>query len=163
MFKSGETLKYFFFGGKRRNTYFFFFFSMKGIIDIKSNMLGFPSGSVVKSLPAIVGGMVQPLVQKTPHATGQLNPQATISDTCGLQLRSPCTLEFILHKRSHHNGEPTHRSEEWPPFAAARGKPVQPWRASAAKNKRIQFLKIIFWFIQMLMAPNLNIKYVLDI
>ena len=47
---------------------------MKGIIDIKSNMLGFAGGSVVKSPPAIIGGMVWSLVQKIPHAKEQLSP-----------------------------------------------------------------------------------------
>ena len=32
---------------------------------------------------------------------------------------------IILHQRSHHNEEPTHCNEEWPPFAATREKPVQ--------------------------------------
>ena len=42
---------------------------------------------------------------------------------CKPQLLKPVCLEPELHKRSHRNEKPTHRSEEWPPLAATRESP----------------------------------------
>ena len=58
----------------------------------------------------------------------RLGPWATAAE--------PASLEPVLHnKRGHDSERPTHRDEEWPPLAAARGSPRTETKTHTAKNK----------------------------
>ena len=55
-----------------------------------------------------------------------------------LQLLKPmCPEPVLCSKRSHHNVEPAHRQEEWPPLAATRETLQKSNKDSTAKNKLI--------------------------
>ena len=69
---------------------------------------GFPGGPVVKNLPCF-----HPWSGKIPHDSGQPSPCATATEPEHVGPRSCnqwslCTLEPVLHKRSHRSEKPAH-------------------------------------------------------
>ena len=94
---------------------------------------GFPSSSVVNSLPANTGDMGSILVWEDPTCQGAtksmwhnywacaLEPGSRNYRAHTMQLLKPLHLEPVLrNKRSHGNEKPIHCNEEQPPLATTR-------------------------------------------
>ena len=80
----------------------------------KTHGWGFPSGAVVKNLPANAadtGSIPGPGGSHMPRSNWAREPQ----------LLKPARLEPVLrNKRSHDDEKPAYRNEEWPPLATTR-------------------------------------------
>ena len=88
-------------------------------LTLKTQWGGFPGGAVVENLPANAGhtGLSPGLGRShIPHATEQLGPWATTTESARLE-------PVLRNKRGRDNERPVHRDEEWPPLAANRESP----------------------------------------
>ena len=97
------------------------------IISLKTLLLGFPSGAVVKKESACQcrGHRFEPWSRKIPHAAEQLSPCAITTEPAHLE-------PMLCNKKSHYNEKPAHRNKERPLLTATRRKQRRP---NTAKNK----------------------------